>query len=329
MTDRKPSERPSIARTAVDEPFNPDGVSPTDAFSVLGNQTRLSILRALWDAPTEPLSFAELKRQTAVETDNFAYHLEQLVGHFVRRTDDGYRLRYAGETVMRAVVAGLFTENSSLPWLPIASECPYCSASVELRYADEQLTVRCTSCGGVIGNDEYPTGTYISYDFPPAGLVDRSPAEILEAAHVLYDSKITPMMAGVCPECAATVEHSFSLCDSHEIGQDGLCNACDTRFSVWVEFVCDRCEYRRLSQPWFKLLTEPAVIAFYHEHSDFDRTVPFSKLTWENAPYIRSISQTVVSQDPVRIRVDIPLAGAELRVTVDEDLEVRSITRDD
>ena len=223
---------------------------------------------------------------------------------------------------MRAVVAGLFSESSTLPWQAVDSRCPYCGEAVEMRYADDQLTVRCASCDGVVRDEAYPPGTFMSYGYPPAGLVGRSPGEILESAHVFYDSKITPMMAGVCPECAATVEHSFEICDRHEIDEGGLCAECDTRFSVWVEYACDLCGYRRLSPTWFKTLTEPAVIAFYREHSDFERSVPFSKLTWENAPYVRSISQSVVSEDPLRIRVDMPLETAELSVTVDDDLEI-------
>lgn len=326
---KRPTDESGELAPGIDSMYDPRATSPEVAFTVLGNRIRLSILRALWNADTEPLSFAELERRTPVETDNFAYHLDQLVDHFVQRSDDGYRLRYAGEAVMRAIIGGLFTESSGFSWLEFDSRCPYCGAGVEMRYRDDQLTVRCTDCGGVVNGDDYPTGTFMSYGFPPAGLVDRSPEAVLEAAHVLYDAKLTPMMAGVCPECAATVDHAVRTCDDHDIGTDGICEACETRFSVWIEYTCDLCGYRRVSALWFKLFTEPAVIAFYHEHSDFDRSVPFSKLTWENAEYIRAISQTVVSTDPLRVRIDIPLESAELRVTVDEDLEIQSLTRDE
>ncbi|WP_255150757.1 winged helix-turn-helix domain-containing protein [Halorarius halobius] len=329
MTDPDDRDGRPADSDALKEPFDPRTVSPDDAFRVLGNRTRLSILRALWNTDEEPLPFAELERETAVETDNFAYHLDQLVGHFVRRSDDGYALRYAGETVMRSIVAGLFSEGASLDWLAVDSGCPYCDGSIEMRYHDDQLTVRCTSCGGVVGNDEYPPGTFMSYGVPPAGLVGRSPSAVLESAHVLYDSKITPMMNGVCPECAATVDHSIRICDSHSVGEDGLCSSCDTRFSVWVDYACELCAYRRSSPPWFSLLTEASVIAFYHEHSDFDRSVPFSKLTRRNAPYVRSISQSVVSREPLRIRIEFPLETAVLRVTIDETLEIRSVERVD
>ena len=302
---------------------------PEDAFGVLGNRIRMAILRTLWESPERAVPYAELERRTPVSTDNFNYHLEKLVGQFVRRSDDGYTLRYAGEHVVRAVVTGVFTEDPSLEPVVIDSRCPYCGSPVELRYADERLTARCTSCGGVIDDEEYPQGTYMSYGFPPSGLAGRTPEELLEAAHVFYDSKVTPMMDGVCPECAARVDHAISTCEDHAPGDDGLCRACDTRFAVWTEYTCERCEYARRVPPWFRLLNEPAVISFYHEHGDFEQTVPFKKLTWENAPFVRSISQSVASTDPLEILVEFPLGDAALAVTIDADLEILAVERSD
>lgn len=70
MTDPEPIEsRP--AETPLEQPFDPSSTSPTDAFSALGNRTRLSILRALWNAESTPVPYAELERRTSAETDNF------------------------------------------------------------------------------------------------------------------------------------------------------------------------------------------------------------------------------------------------------------------
>ena len=86
-------------------------LSPDEAFSVLGDQARLGILRALATADG-PLAYVEL--YDAVEYDdssNFSYHLDKLVGHFVRKTDDGYRLYDAGRRVVEAVVSGAVTDT--------------------------------------------------------------------------------------------------------------------------------------------------------------------------------------------------------------------------
>lgn len=327
MSTEPPDQPGSDTVPDVGELADHDQLSPESAFGVLQNEVRLAVLRVLWEADDGPLAYTELEDRTPVDTDNFYYHLERLVGHFVRRTEDGYELRYAGEAVVRSVVTGAITEDVSLAPVAVDSRCPYCASTIEIEYVDEQLTARCTSCAGVVRDDDLPPGTILSYGFPPAGVLGRSPDELLAAAHVLYDAKVTPMMNGVCPECAATVDHSLDACEDHEPDDGGLCDACDGRFAVWTVHTCDHCGYTRQFVPWFKLFSEPVVIAFYHEHSDFDRTIPFSKLTQENAPYVRSITQSVVSTDPMRVRVELPLNGAELAVTMDEALEIVDVER--
>lgn len=304
-----------------------DLVPPEEVFSILQNHIRLAILRTLWQETDTASTYTELKQQTPIETDNFHYHLEQLVGHFVRRTDYGYELLYAGEAVIRAIIAGLINRNVYLPWVELDTPCPFCGGVVELRYDDDQVSVRCTRCAGVIRDEQHPSGTILSYGFPPSGVVGRSPDELFEVAQILYDAKVTPMLQGVCPECAARVNQSLTLCEDHHIADDGICHSCQSRFPGWVACSCDLCGYTRQFAPWFKLLTEPAVIAFYHDHTDFDLRIPFNKFTWENAPYINAISQIVDSTDPFRLRFEISVAEAELIVMMDEALEIVGITR--
>lgn len=304
-----------------------DQLPPADAFSALQDDTRLAILRVLWAADETPISYSELERRVPVESKNFNYHVEQLVGHFVRRTEAGYELRQAGAEVIRDVITGKITDDVSLGPIEIDARCPYCGSTIEIEYVDGLFSARCLGCAGVIRDEDVPQGTIMRYHFPPAGVIGRTPEELLAAAHVLYDAKITPMMNGVCPECAGTIDNSLDFCDDHRPADNGLCDTCDGRFAIWTIHECERCGYTRQFVPWFKLLAEPAVISFYHEHTDFDRTIPFSKLTWRNAPYVRSITQSVVSTDPLRIQVEIPFESAELRATMDESLEVLDIER--
>lgn len=318
---------PNSSTPDVGEMVDRHPLSPGDAFGILQNEVRLAVLRVLWDATETPIPYNQLEERLPVDTDNFYYHLDQLVGHFVHRSDEGYELRYAGEEVVRAIVAGTITEDLSLAPMEIGSRCPYCGSNITIQYLDERFTARCTGCEGVVRGDGVPRGTIMSYGFPPAGVLGRSPDELLEAAHVLYDSKMTAMLKGVCPECAGTVDHTLLPCEDHERATDGLCDACDSRFAVWTTHTCEECGYERVFVPWFKLLTEPAVIAFLYDHSDFDRSIPFSKLTWKNAPYIRSITQSVVSTEPLRIRVSFPIEDAHLAVEIDEKLEILALER--
>lgn len=118
-----------------EDPFAPD---PTEAFDLLGDETRLAILRALADrqraAPDDPaLSFTELREQAGVaDSGLFNYHLNQLVDQFVRATDEGYELGYTGRQLVCSPTvkrAGLETESTETD--SGASECPVCEANDE------------------------------------------------------------------------------------------------------------------------------------------------------------------------------------------------------
>jgi len=304
------------------------GLSPDEAFGLLANETRMSILRTLWDAD-EALPFSRLlERAGADDSGNFNYHLDRLVGHFVTQVDDGYVLREAGKSVIRTVISGVFTADAYHEPVEVDERCPYCGSPAEFSYRDERIVVRCSGCDGVVDGDEFPLGTYMSYPFPPAGLEDRSPEEVIEAAHSLYDGKIIPMMGGVCPECAGQTSVDVDVCPDHRRIDGELCPDCDSRYKVWSEYYCTTCGYRRRSALWFKLLNHSAVVSFFHEHGDLDAFIPLRKLTWENARYIADISETVVSDEPLEVRVDIPFEGRTLQVTVDDDLEVVDLETD-
>ncbi len=69
---------------------------PTDALAVLGDETRIAILRVLADAE-EPLAFSQLRRRAGIDdAGRFNYHLSELREYFVREADGGYALREAG-----------------------------------------------------------------------------------------------------------------------------------------------------------------------------------------------------------------------------------------
>jgi len=298
-----------------------------EAFAVLGNETRMAVLRELWES-AEPMSFTALREAVAPDdAGNFNYHLGKLAGQFVRKTGEGYVLRFAGEQVVRAALSGTITADPSLPAAETDERCPYCDAPVEMAYSEETISVRCIGCDGVVGG-EFPDGTTVHFEFPPAGLRGRDREGVIDAAHVLYDSKVAPMLKGVCPECAGRISVSHDVCDDHDPGDAGLCPRCDTRFAVWSTFTCQNCRYSRRSAAWFAALNHPAVVAFYHDHGLTEK-LPIRKLTSDNARFVRRITATVTDTDPYRFRVTIPVGNETLVVAMDETLEVLSVERQD
>lgn len=89
------------------------GLTPGEAFSMLGNETRVALLQTLWNVG-RPITYSELKDHVGIrDSGRFNYHLDRLVGHFVDRVGGGYRLTVAGEQAVQAVNANMFTEDPS------------------------------------------------------------------------------------------------------------------------------------------------------------------------------------------------------------------------
>ncbi|MFC7044527.1 winged helix-turn-helix domain-containing protein [Halobacteriaceae archaeon GCM10025711] len=164
------------------------GQRATEAFSVLGHETRLAILLALWEAyePFEDdnaVSFAELRKRVGMsDGSQFNYHLQQLVGQFVRQTDDGYELRRAGHQLVRTVIAGAGIQDPVLEPTEVDQACYLCGGSTVVSYRDEMLFWACTECDGLKDAANGPAGVLAGREFDPAGFTDRSPEELLNAA---------------------------------------------------------------------------------------------------------------------------------------------------
>lgn len=106
-----------------------DSTDPAEALSVLADETRLAILRALADAD-EPLSFSRLRERTGIsDSGRFSYHLRQLCEYFVRDTPEGYELGHAGARVIDvtgAVSDSAATDPAAMSIDGPSEECPVC-----------------------------------------------------------------------------------------------------------------------------------------------------------------------------------------------------------
>ena len=304
---------------AVDIEVEYDSVSPTEAFAILGHETRIEILRTLWANDDESLTYSELHSAVEVDRGNFNYHLSKLSANYVQRTDEGYTLREAGTQVIRAVLAGTLTTDPVVEPTTLELPCPLCGGVIEFSYTDEFVTVRCTSCEGVLGGD-VPRGTFMHHAFPPAGLEDREGIEVLEAARVHYETALVSMLQDVCPNCGGRVDREVHHCGGHDTDDEGLCVECGSVPDVWVDHTCRNCGFSRWCTLWLPTLFHPAVISFVYERRPFESFIELRRLFWLNPEFLADISQTVVSEEPLHVRVEIPFDGEEIALTVDEDL---------
>ncbi|MCT9098451.1 helix-turn-helix domain-containing protein [Haloarchaeobius sp. HME9146] len=299
---------------------------PEEAFSLLGNETRFNILRALWelfDPPeSSPVSYSNLMDYVGVrDSGNFNYHLGKLEGHFVESTDDGYVLSDAGEQIVQTVVAGTAVEQTSMDPVHIGVICPVCDGTgTTIRYDDETLTVQCTECDGI-----YPSrpGKLAEFHLPPAGLAGRDPVSVFESAITRVTLETRSMIAGVCPRCASEPTVEVDWCREHESGDSGLCDQCDTTMQSIAMYLCQTCKHIWRFPIWCNVLWHPATIAFFDNHD-----IDIEPLSWNYYLRGREFDQELLSEDPPRLAITVRADDATLRFTFDESMTILSVERD-
>lgn len=320
-----------MAAETGSEPNRNAALAPDEAFAVLGNETRLEILQTLGGADG-PLSFSEVyDRVDYDDTANFDYHLGQLVGHFVRKTPDGYELWEAGRRVVEAVLSGAVTDNPVREPTPSEEGCPFCGAPIEVGFQHARIELNCTECPGMHRRsqsggrrfDEYGTLGY--FLFPPAGVGDRTPTEMLEAAWTWMHADVLVMSTGVCSRCSADLDQWVSACGDHD-ASEGYCERCESRYAVQFESECPNCNRRLTSIAPAGLLSNTALLSFLTDHG----VNPVAPDAIDRA--MRTIAhydEAVHSTDPFEGEFTFAVAGTAITLTVDDDLEVVDVVRHD
>lgn len=310
--------------TETSEPEGAPSLTPEEALAVLGNETRLQILKTLGETG-DPLAFSELFDRVAYEDpSNFNYHLQQLTGHFVQKTDGEYVLRQAGRRVIEAVYAET-AQDVGFERTPVEWPCFLCGASGEVSYRDGHVGLYCSACGGTRdAMSETATGRVVEsedvlgyLDLPPAGAVDRSPRDVIEAATVWGTTGALSWSRGVCSACAAPLERSITVCEDHD-DSDGRCGACGQRFAVSIRFNCTNCLFTQRAPFTTFLLGNTGLIDFMTDH-DIDPLGP-------HGFHLAALEETVVSADPFEGRFRFTADGESITLTVN-GLTVTDVSR--
>ncbi|RQH03396.1 winged helix-turn-helix domain-containing protein [Natrarchaeobius oligotrophus] len=284
---------------------------PADPFKALGNETRLEILRTLYErmqGDEAPLSYSALRDRVGVaDKGNFNYHLRQLDGRFLEDDGDGYRLTFAGFEIAKVIDVDAWRSHEAC-------------GPVVLEDGSERGTV-CDSDGG----DESLTAVYedsvvkirrgdetlSAHAVRPAGATDRGMAmdALLDVASTLWQHTIESILEGICPYCHATVERRLAIDES----------------SAWVHSfraTCTTCGPLGGSHVAIAAVVHPAVISFCWERGVDVTTRPH----WE-LPFVDDAAVTVASEEPTRLRVDVELEGDRLEVLLDETVSVVGTNR--
>lgn len=308
------------------------GPHATEAFALLGDETRLAILLALWErydphTADSAVSFSELfERVDYDDPGSFSYHLQQLKGQFIQQqAEGGYELRTPGLRFIQSVIAGAGVRDASLEPTEIDQACPFCAAPTAIQYSDGLAIHVCTECEGVTAEEDLH-GFLSAVPFDPAGLANWAPDEIRAASRIAAWRQTQFMFDGLCPACSSPVDSWLDWCSDHD--PDGICDRCGTRYDVLARFECRVCKNHNISSPKALALFHQAVSAFYDNHGVSTR---FRADEPESVRQVFELMDThhveLVARDPPRAEVTITLDEDEIRLTFDDSVTVKKVER--
>ena len=263
---------------------DPSGITvehrpPEEVFAVLGNETRIDILRAFVDADG-PLTFSQLREAVGMrDSGQFNYHLGKLVGTFVRESEDGegYEPTLAALQVVGALVAGTYTAEVTVDPIEVDDPCPSCGERpLVVTFEDDQAHLKCTHCEEFRSHYSFPPGTVEQYDR------DELPAAFDRWLWTLFQ-RIT---AGFCANCAGRL--TGELRPEEEPPR--------------IEWYCDRCGDRANATASTPVLYHAATQGFLYDHGVDPTTTP----SWR-----------IASQRD--LDVEATAEGATVRLTLDGD----------
>lgn len=286
-----------------------DRLTPQEAFAILGNEYRAEIIRTLGDEqgtegprPTVPFSALYSKADVDIPTSQFNYHLQKLVGPFVDKTDEGYRLRHEAVTLYRTILAGTYTRKTRIEPFPVGVDCFECDEPIKAQYIDRRFTIRCSAC-----DREYSATT------APPSIVEGDTDALLTRMDQYVRRRILAFSKGVCSICATGLQ--TRLLPGEELAVPGA-----EQLDVVVHRSCPQCGAQQYMSVGLSLLYNAALIAFFQERGLDVTMTPI----WELEFAMTDRFVDVRSTDPWEIALYIDQDDTELELVVDADLAVRS-----
>lgn len=278
-----------------------DRSDPEEVFAALADELRLEILQAMMAHPESSVSFSDLREAVGVsDPGRFHYHLDRLVGRFVRKDTDGYELTHAGRVIVGAIYAGTYTADAEIEQLAVDASCITCGGDLYLDYTDEAARIRCSDC--TRRSDGYP--------FPPRGLDQFSREELPRAIGRWVYVYAQRMQAGFCPICTGRIESAL-VAKSVERHAD---------FPAHVEYRCPRCGERHQTPGITPIHTHPSFRHFLTQHG-----FPSDAPVWEIYDRLERPTVELIDREPPMIEARYSYDGTELIARVDHTAAVETI----
>jgi ferredoxin len=295
-----------------------DPLTLNDALGIIGEKTRATIIIELGQAKsTDPsesntLGYSELmKRVGAEDSGRFNYHLNKLVGPFVKKRDEGYSLRLPGQLIYEAVIAGTLTDRQAIEPFQVDS-CPDCGGMLSAAYhPDHLLIVECTNCETL----------FDTVHFPARGTLNRSKTGILDAAYQRRYHKIATMCRGVCFTCGAKIDRALETAASITYGSASVEEMAGLETYAVLE--CTGCNTSLVGHPANVSLAFPVVVGFFADH---DADVALERW-WDDPINSARKGIEVIQEEPRMVEISFQMGEDCLRLVVGPELQVRSAER--
>jgi DNA-binding transcriptional ArsR family regulator len=299
-------------RPHMSEPRIVEDADPDEAFALLGNETRLAIVRSLWEADGHEASFSDLREAVGMrDSGQFNYHLGKLVDRFVEQSEsDTYRLTLAGQRVYGAVLAGLYTQEGSVEDRRLEAPCEACGGDRTFAYDGQQMDVSCVDCG---------LGTFVPV---PPGVFSGYPVEEWPTVADRYvRGTLRRLDDGFCPFCEGRVTATVEP----EIGTREPDADPPAEYEAFpsVRYECERCAERFSADLGSALAAHPAVVSFHHDHGVDVREAPLTRVQAvdESEAWVRE-------RDPVEAAVRYEADDECLTLVVDATATVTETYRE-
>jgi hypothetical protein len=290
-------------------------VSAAEAFDLVSHETRVGVLEVLREADGGPLSFGEIRSGVGVsDPGQCHYHVDRLVGRFVRKTDEGYVLSPAGWRLVGAIVSGGLTTSLESTRVPAAGACSECGGGLRARLREGGVAIECVDCGFVQTDPDVPPGALAGWDREAIPTVVGRYVRLWEVA----------ASHGFCPNCECRVDRGVrrpgeSATASRPAAPDWF-EGDDT--DALVVTACRGCGFWWHASVAIAALSEPAVVGFHHEHGIDLRDRPW--WTLDHLP----LGECVVTDDPRRVQVRMELDGDARTFAFDGDFALVDVDRD-
>jgi hypothetical protein len=292
-----------------------DSTSPAEVFGLLSDEIRVDILEAIAIAESEAesfgsgpveLAFSDIYERVDVDnTSKLSYHLGELVGPLLRKTDRGYSFTHAGEQFVRMILADNYEQPPDFGPVEIDGHCMFCGGSdLEAGLQYQFFVVHCQDCDRPLAG--HPVTPTLVRSADGTALVDRA------GTKMALDYR--RIRTGSCIGCAGTL--STTVYDGDEL-------PVESPYSFLVFDECQQC-LRQYSGPMsYGVAYHPAALAFHWDHG-LDLS---TRGMWELHEHADRWTAERLSTDPDEYRVVMRHDPEELHVYLDGNATVTRTER--